>query len=89
MQIGTVKDDRGARDERKIEFVLQLLVGFLRKGRSHFGQLLHLRIKVDIKMIRLQDMPVKVLILNLVAPKMKSILRLKRRSPQSRPQKHQ
>lgn len=66
--MGGVKDERDALGEADAELVLQEAVALFGPGGADLGQLAHLRVVVDIKVVGLKDAPVKVVVDDLVAP---------------------
>ncbi len=71
MQVRGVKDQRDAVREGELEACLQLLIDLLGEVGAVLGQLLHLRVIVDVEMVRFEDVPVEVLVLDLVAPEVR------------------
>lgn len=60
--------------EREVEFILQFLIGFFREMGTMLGELLHFGIVIDIEVFGLEDVPVEVVVLDLIAAEMEVVL---------------
>ncbi len=80
VEIGRVKNQRYPVIERKIESILELAVRLFREIRAMFRQIQHLRVVVDVEMIRFKNLPVEVLVLDLVVTEEIIILSVRRQN---------
>jgi len=65
---GAVDDQRDFTEDVVVKLILQNLVAFLRQVSGNLGYLLFLGVEVDIEMLRSQNMPLEVSIVNLILP---------------------
>src|SRR5690606_9310319 len=66
VEVRRVEDEGNALAEAEGEAVLQLRVGLLREVRAVLGERLHLRVVVDVEVLGAEDVPVELLVLDLV-----------------------
>jgi hypothetical protein len=68
-----VENERHALVEGMIELHFEAFVGFFRKKRSPFCQILHFGVVVDVEVFCLEDVPFEFRVLDLIAAEVKEL----------------
>jgi hypothetical protein len=67
MEMGAVEDEGDASPEGMVELDFKVTEGLFGEGCASLGEILHLRVVIDVEMCGLQDMPGKIRVLDLIS----------------------